>query len=137
MGPRHGQPAEPGVARVLQGPAGRAGRAGPKSTTIVPLLRVDGGGRRIVPGMLIWIELGFVILSIILAFWLPGLASGWFCKAERNFAAIARHRGLSILLVGLGALAVRGAVLPILPIPQAHINDEFSPLLLADTLAHG
>ena len=87
--------------------------------------------------MLIWIELGFVVLSIILAFWLPGLASGWFCKAERNFAAVARHRGISILLVGLGALAARGAVLPILPIPQAHINDEFSHLLLADTLAHG
>lgn len=87
--------------------------------------------------MLIWIELGLVMLSIVLAFLFPGLGSGWFCKVEQNFAAVARHRGLSILLVGIGALAARGAVLPILPVPQAHINDEFSHLLLADTLAHG
>ena len=87
--------------------------------------------------MLIWIELAFVMLSIVRALWFPGLGSGWFCQAERNFAAVARHRRLSVLLVGLAALAARVAVLPILPVPQAHINDEFSHLVLADTLAHG
>ena len=44
---------------------------------------------------------------------------------------------MSVLVVGLAALAARAAVLPILPVPQPHIDDEFSHLLLADTLMHG
>jgi len=87
--------------------------------------------------MLIWIELGLVLLSIPLALFSPYFGSSWFCIAEHNFAALARHRRLSILVVGLVALAARAAVLPVLPIPQPQINDEFSHLLLADTLAHG
>ncbi|MGH9702858.1 MAG: hypothetical protein ACRD4K_05745, partial [Candidatus Acidiferrales bacterium] len=40
-------------------------------------------------------------------------------------------------VVGLAALGARAAVLPILPVPQPHIDDEFSHMLLADTLMHG
>ena len=87
--------------------------------------------------MLIWIELGLVLLSIPLAFFSPYFGSAWFCIVERYFLALARHRRLSIAVVGLVALAARAAVLAILPIPQPQINDEFSHLLLADTLAHG
>src|SRR6202030_4831552 len=50
---------------------------------------------------------------------------------------LTQKKGLSILVVGLAALIVRAVLLPILGIPQPHINDEFSHLLLVDTLAHG
>ena len=42
-----------------------------------------------------------------------------------------------MITVGLTALALRAALLPILPIPQPGVQDEFGYLLLSDTFAHG
>ena len=48
-----------------------------------------------------------------------------------------RHPALTALgLVG-GVIALRLALIPVLPIPYPLVTDEFSHLLLADTLAHG
>ncbi len=76
-------------------------------------------------------------LALLLAFTYPQFGSKWFGKAERALGVVARHRTLSICICGLLALAVRAALLPILPVPAPSIHDEFSHLLLADTILHG
>jgi hypothetical protein len=87
--------------------------------------------------MLLWTELGLAVVAVILAVCSPRLGSTWFGNAERRFLSLARKQRLSVLAVGILALASRAVVLPVLPVPQPYINDEFSHLLLADTLAHG
>lgn len=48
-----------------------------------------------------------------------------------------RHPALTALALVGGIIAVRLALIPLLPVPVPLVTDEFSHLLLADTLAHG
>src|SRR5437588_12749909 len=83
------------------------------------------------------IETGFVLLSSLAAFVYPALGSRWFEKLERRFSQFSRQRVRSLAFVGVMALVLRAALLPIEPIPQPTIADEFSYLLMSDTFAHG
>jgi hypothetical protein len=87
--------------------------------------------------MFFWIEFGLAVLAIGLAYAVPNLGSRWFERAEQLFSRFAQRRALAVITVGLAALAARAALLPILPIPQAGVIDEFGYLLQADTFAHG
>jgi hypothetical protein len=86
--------------------------------------------------MILAIEAGLVVLVLALALTVPKLGSRWFEALERTFGKLARRRGLSVVVVGLTALALRAALLPILPIPIPGFPDEFGFLLLSDTFAH-
>ena len=52
-------------------------------------------------------------------------------------SALAHHKTLSWVGLGVFVLVVRAALLPIWPIPKPSIYDEFSYLLQADTFSHG
>ncbi|MCL5005778.1 MAG: hypothetical protein M1404_04530 [Acidobacteria bacterium] len=87
--------------------------------------------------MFLVIEAGLVVLAVALALKVPNLGSRWFERTERRFGKLAERRGLSVVVVGLTALALRAALLPIRPIPVPGVSDEYGYLLLSDTFAHG
>jgi len=69
---------------------------------------------------------------------LAAAAARWrFDSAERLFIRLALKRFLAVASIGAAALAIRALILPILPIPAPLVTDEFSHLLLADTLTSG
>ncbi|HLG95449.1 MAG TPA: hypothetical protein VKX49_03955 [Bryobacteraceae bacterium] len=58
-------------------------------------------------------------------------------RVWRRLLRIALRPSFAVAAVFVLALAVRAVVLPVFPVPHPVITDEFSHLLLADTLAHG
>jgi hypothetical protein len=83
------------------------------------------------------IEFGLTAIAFGLSFCLPRLGSSFFPKIERRFGQLARRRGWSVALVGVSALLLRLAILPVWPIPFPVYTDDFSFLFAADTFAHG
>ena len=58
-------------------------------------------------------------------------------KVWRIYCRLARRRKTAVAAVFVFALAIRAALLPLLPVPKPMIPDEFGHLLIADTLTHG
>jgi len=86
--------------------------------------------------VLLPIEAVLTVAAILVALLAPNLGSCWFERIETGFRNVARRRVLSVLLVAMSALVARAVVLPIRPVPMPQVGDEFSHLLLADTLLH-
>jgi hypothetical protein len=97
---------------------------------------------RLAPSMLAIIELVLMVAAAILILWSRRRVQSQsesfaFQSLQRTLGRLAQRRGLAVLAVGAGVIAVRVALIPILGIPQPRWNDEFSYLLAADTFAHG
>ena len=67
----------------------------------------------------------------------PTLADRWCRPFEVRLQRFAQHRGRSVVAVGLLALLLRAALLPILPPRLPAIADEHSYVLSGDTFALG
>jgi hypothetical protein len=82
-------------------------------------------------------EAGATLIAVAAAACWPAAGAGWLSKVELAFGRLARRRGWSVFTVGAAALIIRLAILPLAPVPQPFIHDEFANLLAADTFATG
>jgi hypothetical protein len=92
---------------------------------------------RFVSPLAVAIQWELVFLAA-LGIWLAPAAFGATLVSLRAaFRRLANHRAASIALCGILPVAIRLSLLGFYPVPESSIHDEFSHLLLADTLVHG
>src|SRR5437016_3330873 len=81
--------------------------------------------------------LGIAFFCSLLAIFLPRFISRIFHAVESRLSRLAERTTLVMVVVFFIVLGVRIAVLPRLHVPVPGIHDEYSYLLLGDTLARG
>src|SRR5215469_12674694 len=87
--------------------------------------------------MLMLIETLLALAAFLVSMTRPNIGSRIFERIESSFTAVARKRVLAILLISICAVTLRLLALPVFHVPVPRVDDEYSHLLLADTLLHG
>src|SRR5215813_2730929 len=89
------------------------------------------------PDATLFVEALGVLLAIVLAKFFPKLGTGVFRLAEILWKQFAEPQRRAMVLAFLTPIVIRLLMWPVYPTPQPKIHDEFSHLLIADTLLHG
>ena len=84
-----------------------------------------------------WLEWPLLFCVLVVAWLRPDLGKKQFQRIEAQLHKLARRRALSVAAIAILTVVLRLALLLSVPAPQPRIVDEFSHLLLADTLSHG
>src|SRR3954468_155923 len=88
-------------------------------------------------GALAALDCGLTGIAVAVAFGWPRVGSSISMRVESALATLAMRKRLAVFAVGLGALLLRIAILPLCPTPLPFLPDDFSFLLAADTFGHG
>lgn len=83
------------------------------------------------------LETGILLGFVVIAFGWPEWGRASFSRLERILAYLARRPVWLMAVTALMPLAIRLLWLPIYPIPEPRIHDEFGHLLIGDTFASG
>ena len=86
---------------------------------------------------LLLIQVFAVAILCGIALWKPYLGRRFFGACAHYGGRLAHHKAASVWLVGITAILIRTALVPMFPIPDPAIHDEFGHLLIADTFASG
>jgi hypothetical protein len=95
------------------------------------LCRADLGDHQLLFAVLLWLVL------LLVAILVPGIWGKWPSRIGKLMLAVANRRWLAISVCGLLMVVIRVTALPLFPIPEPSIHDEFSYFLLSDTFASG
>jgi hypothetical protein len=82
-------------------------------------------------------EIASVVFAALLAFTIPELVNARLAPIVKLWKRIASNPKRCLWIAFFAPILVRLATLPIYPLPEPFIHDEFSHLLVADTLVHG
>lgn len=86
---------------------------------------------------LVLIEAGMTGIAIVVVLAWPRLGCFGFSRIERTWRRLSRRKGLTVAVVGLSALLLRLAILPLCPVPLPFTANDFSSMLAGDTFSHG